>query len=124
MLQTTSTCDDTVATFTLIDILDQDSADVQIYFDDGLPTGYTDFTSISVEPTLVSISPSSGSSGGTLLTVSGTGFGTATESLNLVQSSTGTEICDEVKISGYGSFTCLTKAMEILSTDEIQLQTA
>lgn len=104
-------------------IFDETSSDVKIYFADGLPLGYADISTFSVSPTLVSISPSTGSSGGTLLTITGTGFGTETESMNLVHSSSGTEICEEVNITGYGTFTCLTKAMEIESSDEIILKT-
>ena len=123
-LQTVVSCADTVATFTLGGMLDETSSNVQVYFPDGLPTGYTEVASLTVAPTLVSVSPATGSSGGTLLTITGTGFGTATEGVNLLQGAGGTEICDEVNITGYGTFTCLTKAMEIQSTDEIFLKTA
>jgi len=105
-------------------MLDESSANVQIYFPDGLPTGYADFASVTVVPTLVSISPSSGSSGGTLITVTGTGFGSNTQGINLTHSTSGTDICDEVNITGYGIFTCLTTAMEIASGDVITLKTA
>ena len=74
-------------------------------------------------PTLVAISPSTGSSGGTLITVKGTGFGTSTKGVNLVLSS-GTEICKTVTLIKYGEFTCLTKAMEIQSTSVLKLKTA
>jgi hypothetical protein len=74
-------------------------------------------------PTLVSVSPSSGSSGGTLLTVTGTGFGVNTSGVNLVQVSTGEEICQSVTVSAYGTFTCLTKAMEITS-EALEIKTA
>ena len=103
---------------------DESSADVKIYFPDGLPTGFKDFSSIKVVPTLVSVSPSSGSSGGTLLTVTGTGFGIKTQKVNLVQKASGAEICAEVTVTGFGTFTCLTKAMEITSSDEILLKTS
>jgi len=72
----------------------------------------------------VSVSPSTGSSGGTLLTVTGTGFGTSTEVINLVHESSSTEMCEEVIITGYGTFTCLTKAMEITAGDTILLKTS
>ena len=84
---------------------------------------YASFTSVTVAPTLVSISPASGSAGGTLLTVTGTGFGSSTQGLNL-EHATGGDICDEVTILGYGSFTCLTKAMEIVSGETLTLKTA
>ena len=119
VLQTVVEVDDDEVIFTVVDMLDETSDDIQIYFADGLPAGYTTITSLTVTPTLVSISPSSGSSGGTLLTVTGTGFGTNTAGLNLLHA--GNEMCDEVNITGYGAFTCLTKAMEIVSGDAITL---
>jgi hypothetical protein len=75
-------------------------------------------------PTLVSISPSSGSSGGTLLTVTGTAFGANTADVTLINESTGEDICQSVSITGYGSFKCLTKDMEISSSDTLQIKTA
>jgi len=88
--QTALDVTDTTATFTLIGIADESSADVKIYFADGLPAGYADFSSITVTPTLVSVSPQTGSSGGTLLTVTGTGFGVNTQDVNLVHEASGT----------------------------------
>lgn len=118
------TCTDTEVTFTLTGVFDETSSDVKIYFADGLPSGYADISTFGATPTLVSISPSTGSSGGTLLTITGTGFGTETESVNLIHSGTSSEICEEVNITGYGTFTCLTKAMEIESSDVIILSTS
>ena len=74
-------------------------------------------------PNLLTISPSSGSAGGTLLTVTGTGFGTATAGLTLVDSS-GTDVCASVSITGYGTFTCMTKAVEILTTNALSIKTS
>jgi hypothetical protein len=94
---------------------------VRVYFADGLPAGYDSFLTATIAPTLVSISPSTGSAGGTLITVTGTGFGTDSADLNL-QHSSGSDICDEVNVTGYGTFTCLTKVMEISSSDAINLK--
>ena len=105
-------------------MLDEASNNVQTYFSDGLPSGYSDFTTVTVEPTLVSISPSTGSSGGTLITVTGTGFGTSTEGVNLTHETSGIDICEEVNMVSYGSFTCLTSAIEITAGDVITLKTA
>lgn len=122
--QTVSTAADTSMSVPIDGMLDETSADVQIYFPDGLPTGYADYTSVTVVPTLVSISPSSGSAGGTLLTVTGTGFGVNTQDVNLTHGPSGTDICEEVNMIGYGTFTCLTTAMEITSGDALTLKTA
>ena len=114
---------DTVATFRVIETLTGNPS-VRVYFADGLPSGYDSFDTATIVPTLVSVSPSTGSSGGTLLTVTGTGFGTKNccDDLNLESATSGSDICDEVNITGYGTFTCLTKAMEISSSDTIDLK--
>ena len=65
----------TEATFRVIDTQSESSANVRVYFADGLPTGYESHTQASMSPRLVQISPSVGSSGGQLLTVTGSGFG-------------------------------------------------
>lgn len=70
------------------------------------------------------MAPSTGSSGGSTILVTGSGFGPNTKNVNLIQDSTGIEICKAVTITGYGAFRCLTKAMEISSTDVIKLKTA
>ncbi len=123
-LQTALTADETRATFTLDSALDETSNDVKIYFPDGLPLGYEDVSSVTVTPTLVSVSPSSGSYGGTLITVTGTGFGINTDGLQVLHEASGEEICDEVNAIDYGVFTCLTKAMEITSSDSLKLVTS
>ena len=105
-------------------MLDEVSENVQIYFADGLPTGYADFTSVTVVPSLVSVSPSSGSFGGTLITVTGTGFGVDTQDVNLIHETSGTEICSEVEVLSYGTFTCLTVSLEISASDNLYLKTA
>ena len=80
-------------TFKVTFAKDETSNDVRVYFKDGLPANYQQFSSISMTPALISISPSTGSSGGTLITVTGTGFGTDTDGVNLVKASNGEEIC-------------------------------
>lgn len=51
---------------------------------DGLPLGYEAHTqSLSLEPVLLAISPKTGSSAGTLVTVTGSGFGVNTAGLGL-----------------------------------------
>lgn len=118
------TAADTTATFALDGMLDEVSDNVQLYFADGLPTGYADVSSVTVSPSLVSVSPSSGSFGGTLITVTGTGFGVDTQDVNLIHEATGTEICSEVEMISYGTFTCLTVSLEIAPADNLYLKTA
>ena len=80
--QETLSVTDTEATFRVTDILSS-SPSLRVYFPDGLPTGYDSFNSATIAPTLVSISPSSGSAGGSLITVTGTGFGVDSQEINL-----------------------------------------
>jgi hypothetical protein len=49
--------------------------DVVVYFADGLPSGLEELPRLSFEPRIFSVSPATGSAGGTLLTVTGSGFG-------------------------------------------------
>ena len=114
----------TDATFKVTEALDSTSKNVRVYFADGLPTGFEDFKSATMTPTLVSVSPSTGSSGGTLLTVTGTGFGVNTKGVTLWNVSTNKDACKSVQITAYGTFTCLTNAIEIKSTDILKLKTA
>ena len=62
--QETVSVTDTEATFKVIDASAESSSNIRVYFADGLPTGYESFTEATMTPTLVSISPSTGSSGG------------------------------------------------------------
>ena len=71
-----------------------------------------------------SVTPQVGSSGGTLITVSGHGFGVNTEGLQVWHEQSDSDICEEVEVLEYGKFTCLTKAMEILPTDTLVLVTS
>lgn len=115
---------DTVATFTVTEVLDETSSNVRLYFSNGLPQNYDSYGAATMTPTLVSISPSTGSSGGTLITVTAAAIGVNTADLNLAISSSGEEICETVSVTAYGTFTCLTKAMEITSADTIVLKTS
>lgn len=121
--QTPIAVTDISATFELSGMKDESSSDVQVYFADGYASGYADFKTLTATPSLVSVSPSTGSSGGTLLTVTGTGFGINTTGVNLVIEASGDEICAEVTMLGYGSFSCLTKVMEINAADVLLLKT-
>jgi hypothetical protein len=76
--------------------LDSSSKNVRVYFADGLATGSEAYTSADITPTLVSVSPSTGSSGGTLLTVTGTGFGVNTKGVTLWNVSTNKDVCKSV----------------------------
>jgi hypothetical protein len=101
----------------LTEALKSDVRDVVIYFSDGLANGYDDIDRITFQPRLYGVSPATGSAGGTLITVTGSGFGVDDDPESWpLQGREGNgweEICDEVKIVAFGKLTCLTKAIEL-----------
>jgi hypothetical protein len=66
---------------------------------------------LEFKPQLFSISPSSGSSAGSVITVTGTGFGVETKNLNLIAA--GSKLCSQVTIVKYGELKCLTNAIVV-----------
>ena len=86
-----------------------------VYFDVGLPEGHHSVvraTTLELTPKLISISPSSGSIGGSVVTATVAGIGAATAGVDLVDSS-GASICQNVTIVSYGTVHCLTMATAI-----------
>ena len=80
-----STSGEIDAYFKVINANDMTSNNIRVRMADGLPSQYINFTTATMEPKLLSISPSTGSSGGTLITVTGSGFGaTNTTAVQLV----------------------------------------
>lgn len=97
---------------------------IELRFPDGYPTGHESITEQTFTPTLISITPSIGSIGGTKITVTGAGFGVESAGLNLYAQNAGQHVCDpdSVEVTGYGVFTCTTVAdLAIESTDTIEL---
>ena len=111
---------ETEAIFTITYIEAVSSEDVQVYFADG-SSEESAIYSISVVPSLLTVSPSTGSAGGTLIHVTGSGFGPLTEGLNLVRTSSSTNLCETVTITGYGEFDCLTVTGVVEETDLLNL---
>ena len=74
---------DTEAVFAIHTMQDYYSSNVKMMTDIGLPLGYNTYSSLTLEPVLLSIEPKDGSAAGTLITVYGSGFGTETENLGL-----------------------------------------
>ena len=91
--------------------------DIVIYFSDGLASGYGGIGRLSFRPRLYEVSPAIGSAGGTLVTVTGSGFGVdddpATWPLQGRIGGRWVDLCTEAKIVAPGKLTCLTKAMEM-----------
>ena len=72
---------ETSATFNVINALDSVVTDIQVISDEGYPEGYDLIGVLEFIPTILSIKPSSGSSAGSMLMVTGSGFGPSTKGL-------------------------------------------
>ena len=72
---------------------DFESSDIVVYTSEGYPIGSEIQHTIQLVPSISEIKPEKGNSGGTWITVYGTGFGTQTFGLNLVDSSNGNVLC-------------------------------
>ena len=102
-----------MAVFDIVDVNAVSSSDIQFYNNAGYPEGAEFEHTIDLIPSILEISPETGNSGGTWITVRGTGFGTQTDNLNLIDASARVSLCQEVEIVEYGVFNCLTEAFDI-----------
>lgn len=73
--QTFVSVSDTVAVFNIVNLDDSDSTNVHVYLNTGNVVAAPTYT-LAIVPTFLTVTPSSGSSGGTLITITGSGFGT------------------------------------------------
>ena len=86
-----------------------------LYFDVGLPKNHSFIeATFTISPKLVSVSPVSGSVGGSLLTVTVPGA-TVADTVDILDS-TGASICESTEVTSYGVVQCKTLAQEIPST--------
>jgi hypothetical protein len=97
---------ETEAIFKITDLNGVETTSVTIYSAEGYPEGAEIIHSITVTPALLAIEPAIGNSGGSKLTVTGSGFGMQTSGLNLYLD--GTALCATVEIYEYGKFYCST----------------
>ena len=65
----------TVALFNIVNLDDSDSTNVHLYVNSGNAEAAPSY-SVAIVPTFLTVTPYSGSSGGTLITITGAGFGT------------------------------------------------
>lgn len=120
VLQTTTSSTASSTVFTITSLKSSSSTKIGMFVADGLPNGFENISSLTFTPAFVSVSPNTGgSAGGTLLTVTGTGFGVDTTGLGINKGTT--PLCAKVTVTGYGSFTCMTNPVEVLSTDVLKL---
>jgi hypothetical protein len=123
--QVTTSVSSTVANFDITNTLDISSTNVQFYLPEGIPQGASSvLTSYSVNPQPVTVSPTTGSEAGSLITVSIPGAGINTSGITLVKASnTALAICSSVSIVSYGIATCISVAGTISDTIKIKLGT-
>lgn len=110
--------------FTLTNANDTTVNDIRFYTQAGNPQGYASLTTITFAPGLVSVSPSTGSSGGEKLTITGVGFGINSTSVNLYHVESSQNLCYFVEVTAYGTFTCYTIVQEVQTTDTLKLVVA
>jgi len=75
---------------------------------------------VTTTPTLVKITPNSGSIAGSILSVYGAGFGKLSTGVSLFYGAE--DLCDKVEIHHFGHFYCHTKAKEFATGAKIQLR--
>jgi hypothetical protein len=96
--------------FSVSDSQSETLSGMKLYFDIGIPAGNALVqATMALTPKFVSISPNTGSAGGTVLTANVQGVGIATTELDIVDA-TGASICQTVKVVSYGVVECLTIA--------------
>jgi hypothetical protein len=128
--QETLSMNSTHARFRIRNMLSANSLNVKPIFADGLPANYTACGSVDVTPQFFRMSTSFGSSGGTLITVEGTGFGKETTGLNLRHKASGEDLCMDpdtvpfdvpLGVVEYGKFNCMTKPFTTTELDDYEL---
>jgi hypothetical protein len=103
-------------------MLSSHSTNIQFYLPEGTPSGMETLLSegITLNPLMLSVTPSIGSPAGSLITAIVKGVDPSATVLTLVTSS-GTDICEKVEIPTYGTIKCKTKAMAI-ATNNLQFK--
>jgi IPT/TIG domain len=118
-----SLTDDTSVIFTLTSFGTQSPLSVKFYSDQGTPNGANAIAnpSLKITPTLISLTPSVGSAAGTVIKVTGSGFGSLTTNLNLWSGSSG-NVCKSVTYVDPFTLLCTTNPV-FMNTGELQLNT-
>ena len=115
-LQTTSSVTATEAVITITNATSQTMTGSNIYFAIGLPQNFSLVQQqLDITPRLASISPSSGSIGGTLITATVPGATLTSTGLDIVNANTSSSICQSgtIRVVDYGIVECLTKLITI-----------
>lgn len=69
------------------------ASDIKVFTSQGYPAGMEKVVPLFFTPALLLINPTTGSSGGTWITVTGSGFGPETAGLNIYDSVAARTIC-------------------------------
>ena len=92
----------TIVAATISNITNSASASVELYFPIGAPSGYASLaTGITLTPSLVSISPNSGSPAGSIITATVSGVGTALPGVISLVDASGLALCSSISIVSY-----------------------
>lgn len=97
------------------------STNINVYFTDGSPQTVTGLDTMTIVPSLTQVTPSLGSTGGSLLNIQAPGLGELNTGVDIYNSQSKENICEKVTFTGMGAFTCLTKKVEVKVTDKLQL---
>ena len=110
------------AIFVITDSQSMTLSNMAVYFDIGVPNGRDKmYNSQTLEPKFVSITPNSGSAGGTWIVANVQGVGPQTSGLDLVDS-TDASICEKLEVPSYGVVRCLTKANhEVTAANQLKV---
>jgi hypothetical protein len=120
--QVTDSISESEAIFTITNVTSSVLKDVNLYFPIGLPEGNSILNAglaLSMKPE--SFTPTTGSVGGTLLTMVVPGAIKNTQNLNLVDSESN-ELCSSVSIPEYGKLLCWTNASEIPAASQLSVK--
>jgi hypothetical protein len=105
--------------FTVVDVSSQNVNSNMLYFDVGIPENHTVIqqSELTLTPKFVSVSPSTGSVGGTLITATVPGIVVSDTSDISIVDADGNSICEMIFVSSYGVVQCKTNAGEIASSE-------
>ena len=116
--QTVLEASDTEVKVKITNILNTMTLNTKIYLPVGIPDGTTNLTittGLTLDPQLLSVSPSVGSAGGSLITAVVKGVGINTKGLSLFTTVNGADvdICASVQVVAYGIVRCKTKVLTV-----------
>jgi hypothetical protein len=110
--QTTTSISSREVVFTISNVSSQSLSSNILYFAVGIPDNHAAISgaTITITPQLVSISPNSGSIGGTIIRAVVPGATTSSTGIDLIDVSTSGSICESVTVLEYGVVECKTLA--------------